>query len=118
MASIGPYKKRLISEGRMDPTGFARFIVSSREHHESHSSLSIFPPATSYLFLPAMKEAREAAFPIRPTHLVQLSAAECKSHERKKSIGQKLIRCAKVAQKREEVYFKFSNERIKAVINF
>lgn len=54
MASIGPYKKRLISEGGTDPTGFARFIVSSREHREPFSSLSIFPR----IFFPVMKEER------------------------------------------------------------
>lgn len=50
MASIGPYKKRLISEGGTDPTGFARFIVSSRERRENLArlypfSLPFFPPA-------------------------------------------------------------------------
>jgi hypothetical protein len=52
MALIGPYKKRLISEGRTDPTGSARFIVSSRD---SRLSLSIFPRPVCAFFA-AMKE--------------------------------------------------------------
>lgn len=81
MASIGPYKKRLISGGGTDPTDFARFIVSSREQPRTLLVFIYFP-----FSVPFFRDERRAAFPISTyfSRFVLFSIAECKFRERKK----------------------------------